>query len=62
MVTSRIWFTPEQKTELWERWKQGHSISAIHARWSGATRPAFSASWLCMEGLLHRRGAGQPRR
>lgn len=29
MVTSRVWFTPEQKTELWERWKQGHSISAI---------------------------------
>ena len=29
MVTSRIWFTPEEKTELWERWKQGHSISAI---------------------------------
>jgi len=29
MVTSRIWFTPEQKSELWERWKQGHSISAI---------------------------------
>src|ERR1700712_5001817 len=29
MVTSRIWFTPEQKAELWERWKQGHSISAI---------------------------------
>lgn len=29
MVTSRIWFTPEQKTDLWERWKLGHSISAI---------------------------------
>ena len=29
MVTSRIWFTPEQKADLWERWKQGHSISAI---------------------------------
>lgn len=29
MVTSRIWFTAEQKSELWERWKQGHSISAI---------------------------------
>ena len=29
MVTSRIWFTPTQKTELWERWKQGESISAI---------------------------------
>jgi IS30 family transposase len=29
MVTSRIWFTPAQKTELWERWKHGQSISAI---------------------------------
>ncbi|MBC9035211.1 IS30 family transposase [Sphingomonas sp. JC676] len=29
MVTSRIWFTPAQKVELWERWKQGQSISAI---------------------------------
>lgn len=29
MVTSRIWFTPEQKAELWERWKQGQSISSI---------------------------------
>ncbi|RYD61945.1 MAG: IS30 family transposase [Sphingomonadales bacterium] len=29
MVTSRIWFTPAQKLELWERWKQGQSISAI---------------------------------
>ncbi|MER9001993.1 IS30 family transposase [Mesorhizobium australicum] len=29
MVTSRIWFTPEQKAELWEGWKQGQSISSI---------------------------------
>ncbi|MCZ4344378.1 IS30 family transposase [Sphingomonadaceae bacterium G21617-S1] len=29
MVTSRIWFTSAQKVELWERWKQGQSISAI---------------------------------
>ena len=29
MVTSRIWFTPAQKLELWERWKQGQSMSAI---------------------------------
>jgi IS30 family transposase len=29
MVTSRIWFTSTQKVELWERWKQGQSISAI---------------------------------
>ena len=29
MVTSRIWFTAEQKVDLWERWKQGQSISSI---------------------------------
>jgi hypothetical protein len=29
MVTSRIWFTSAQKTELWERWKEGRSISSI---------------------------------
>src|SRR6185436_13974411 len=29
MVTSRILFTAKQKDELWERWKQGQSISAI---------------------------------
>jgi IS30 family transposase len=29
MVTSRIWFTAAQKVELWQRWKQGQSISAI---------------------------------
>jgi hypothetical protein len=26
---SRIWFTPQQKTELWERWKSGQCIAAI---------------------------------
>src|SRR5262245_58957998 len=29
MVTSRIWFTAEQKGELWERWKNGQSVLAI---------------------------------
>jgi hypothetical protein len=29
MVTSRVWFTPAQKVELWDRWKQGQSITAI---------------------------------
>ena len=28
MVTSRIWFTAEQKAELWERWKSGQSVLA----------------------------------
>src|SRR5579859_7045311 len=26
---SRVWFTPQQKVELWERWKSGQCIAAI---------------------------------
>jgi transposase, IS30 family len=29
MMTSRIWFTARQKSELWERWKNGQSVLAI---------------------------------
>ena len=29
MVMSRIWFTAEQKAELWERWRNGLSAAAI---------------------------------
>ena len=32
MVTSRIWFTAAQKTELWERWKNGHAGNGGHFR------------------------------
>jgi hypothetical protein len=26
---ARIWFTPKQKTELWERWKNGQCVADI---------------------------------
>ena len=26
---SRVWFTPQQRAELWERWKSGQCIAAI---------------------------------
>lgn len=42
MVTSRIWFTAEQKVELWERWKQGQSISSISRALSARPKAAFS--------------------
>ena len=29
MVTSRIWFTAQQKAELWEHWRNGLSVAAI---------------------------------
>ena len=28
-TTSRIWFTQQQKAELWERWKNGQCIASI---------------------------------
>jgi hypothetical protein len=27
--TARIWFTPQQRTELWERWKNGQCVADI---------------------------------
>lgn len=29
MVTSRTWFTPQQRSELWERWKGGQCVADI---------------------------------
>jgi hypothetical protein len=26
---ARTWFTPRQKTELWERWKSGQCVADI---------------------------------
>ena len=28
-VTARIWFTPQQRAELWERWKNGQCVADI---------------------------------
>ena len=27
--TARIWFTPQQRAELWERWKHGQCVADI---------------------------------
>ena len=26
---ARIWFTPQQRAELWERWKNGQCVADI---------------------------------
>jgi|SoiMetStandDraft_5_1073268.scaffolds.fasta_scaffold16259_3 hypothetical protein len=40
---ARIWFTPNQKAEIWERWKSGQCVADI-AR--GLERlPGLSAQW-----------------
>src|SRR3974390_3901102 len=28
-ATARIWFTPQQRAELWERWKNGQCVANI---------------------------------
>src|SRR6516162_6170309 len=28
--TARIWFTPQQRAELWERWTNGQCVADIH--------------------------------
>lgn len=28
-VHARIWFTPQQRAELWERWKNGQCVADI---------------------------------
>ena len=33
MLTSRILFTARQKSELWERWKNGQSVWTSPVRW-----------------------------
>ena len=30
--TARIWFTPKQKAELWQRWKGGQCVADIALR------------------------------
>jgi hypothetical protein len=47
--TSRIWFTAQQKAELWERWRKGQCIASI-ARNTGTTEqerrlPDIGSQW-----------------
>ncbi len=35
---ARIWFTPKQKAELWERWKSCQCVADIARRLRGGTR------------------------
>ncbi len=56
MVTSRFWFTAQQKAELWERWKQGQSISSISRALERRPKAVFSGSYLSMPALLRQQG------
>jgi len=47
--TARIWFTPKQRAELWERWKSGQWVADVARALERCLR-----SWLSMEELLQR--------
>jgi hypothetical protein len=40
---ARTWFTPKQKAELWERWKNGQCVAESLERLGGGTRAASKA-------------------
>jgi hypothetical protein len=45
--TARIWFTPQQRAELWERWKNGQCVAdiarALERRNKSGDRPPMKA-------------------
>jgi DNA-binding CsgD family transcriptional regulator len=58
---SRVWFTPQQKAELWERWRGGQCIAAI-ARTLGRRNKSGVYRVLALNGGIMptpRRRAGQ---
>ena len=57
--TARIWFTSQQRAELWERWKNGQCVADI-GRLRGGTRAVSIVSWLSTVALLRSR-AGELR-
>jgi hypothetical protein len=59
MVTSRIWFTAAQKSELWERWKNGQSAAAISRALDRKNKTGVERrSSYSMEGSCRRRAGG----
>jgi len=58
--TARIWFTPQQRAELWERWKNGQCVADIARALERRNKSGVYLSWLSMVALLRSR-AGELR-
>jgi DNA invertase Pin-like site-specific DNA recombinase len=57
--TARIWFTPQKRAELWERWKNGQCVADIAraeaadgASADGAADAAWQVATLALQSLL----------
>ncbi len=50
------WFTPQQKAELWERWKSGQCVAEIARALEAGTRAGSIGFWRSMEASSRRRG------
>ena len=48
---ARIWFTPRQRAELWERWKSGQCVAdiarALERRNKSGVYRILAQWWLC---------------
>jgi hypothetical protein len=58
--TARIWFTPQQRAELWERWKNGQCVADIARALARRNKSGVYRIWLSMVALLRSR-AGELR-
>jgi len=58
--TARIWFTPQQRAELWERWKNGQCVADI-ARALARRNKSGVYRILAVNGALPRSRAGELR-
>jgi len=45
-TSSRIWFSPQQKAELWERWKSGQCIASIARTLGRRSKSGFIGFWV----------------
>ena len=59
MVTSRILFTVQQRAELWERWKNGQSVSAISRALDRRNKTGVERIAFLNRGELRRPRAGE---
>jgi hypothetical protein len=45
--TARIWFTPQQRAELWERWKNGQCVAGIARALERRNKSGVYRRWHC---------------
>ncbi len=59
---TRIYYTPEQKAIIWDRYKQGgflHDIARMFDRYHSSIMPTISRSDVCIAASFHQKHSQQ---